>query len=117
MTVAVQYILTAARTLGSQDYYKKSQMTILGHAGVLFCENEQAHTKSYVSKKILTWVLREARGGLKETAGNRVQPDYHFIDIVSCSFLFLSTRVLGFPSRPCSKACQHILDIVGLIQA
>ena len=42
---AIQYILTAAQSLGSQVYYKKSQMTILGIAGVLFCENEQAKTK------------------------------------------------------------------------
>ena len=42
MTAAIQYILTAAQSLGSQDYYKKSRMTILGLAGVLFCENEQA---------------------------------------------------------------------------
>ena len=45
MTAAIQYILTAAQSLGSQDYYKKSRMTILGFAGVLFCENEQAQTK------------------------------------------------------------------------
>ena len=48
----------------------------------------------YVPKKILTWMLREARGGLKATVDNRVQPDYHFIHVVFCSFLFLSTRVL-----------------------
>ena len=42
MMAAIQYILTAAQSLGSQDYYRKSQMTILGLAGVLFCENEQA---------------------------------------------------------------------------
>ena len=42
MTAAIEYILTAAQSLGSQDYYKKSRMTILGHADVLFCENEQA---------------------------------------------------------------------------
>ena len=35
-------ILTAAQSLGSQVYYKKSRMMILGLAGVLFCENEQA---------------------------------------------------------------------------
>ena len=40
--MATIYILTAAQRLGSQDYYKKSQMTLLGLAGVLFCENEQA---------------------------------------------------------------------------
>ena len=42
MTAAIQYILVAAQSLGSQVYYKKSRMTILGLAGVLFCENEQA---------------------------------------------------------------------------
>ena len=42
MTAAIQYILTAAQLLGSQVYYKKSLMSILGLAGVLFCENEQA---------------------------------------------------------------------------
>ena len=29
MTAATQYILTAAQSLGSQDYFKKSRMTIL----------------------------------------------------------------------------------------
>ena len=42
MTAAIEYILTAAQSLGSQDFYRKSQMTILGLDGVLFCENEQA---------------------------------------------------------------------------
>ena len=42
MSAAIQYIMTAAQSLGSQDYYKKSRMMILGLAGVLFCENEQA---------------------------------------------------------------------------
>ena len=42
MTAAIQYILTAAQSLDSQVYYKNSRMTILGLAGVLFCENEQA---------------------------------------------------------------------------
>ena len=41
MTAAIQYTLTAAQSLGSQLYYKKSRLTILGLAGVLFCENEQ----------------------------------------------------------------------------
>ena len=39
MTAAIQYISAAGQSLGSQDYYKKFGMTILG---VLFCENEQA---------------------------------------------------------------------------
>ena len=42
MTAAIQYILTAAQSLGSQVYCKRSRMTILGLAGVLFCENGQA---------------------------------------------------------------------------
>ena len=42
MTAAIEYILTAAQSLGSQDYYRKSRMTILGLAGVLFCEDDQA---------------------------------------------------------------------------
>ena len=41
MTAAIQYILTAAQSLGSQIYYKKSRMTRLGLAGLLFCKNEQ----------------------------------------------------------------------------
>ena len=41
MTAAIQYILTAPQSSGPQDYFKKSRMTILGLAGVLFCENEQ----------------------------------------------------------------------------
>ena len=41
MTAAIQYIFTAAESLGSQVYYKKSRMTILRLAVVLFCENEQ----------------------------------------------------------------------------
>ena len=72
---------------------------------------------SYVPKKILTWMLREAREGLKATVGNRVKPDDHFIRI---AFLFFSVsfrEILVFPSRLCSKTCQHILDIVGLSQA
>ena len=42
MTAIIKYILTAAQSLGSSDYYKKSRITILGLAGVLFCDNEQA---------------------------------------------------------------------------
>ena len=45
MTAAIKYILTAAQLLGSQDYYNKSRMMIVGLAGVLFCEKEQAQTK------------------------------------------------------------------------
>ena len=37
MTAAIQYIMTAAESLGSQVYYKKSRMMIVGPASVLFC--------------------------------------------------------------------------------
>ena len=68
-------------------------------------------------RKILTWMLREAKGGLKATADNRVT---NRISIYPHSFLlyFVSfNQSLVFPGRLCSKACQHILDIVGLSQA
>ena len=42
MTAAIQYILTAAQSLGSKVCYKKYRMTMLELAGVLFCEHEQA---------------------------------------------------------------------------
>ena len=37
-------------------------------------------------------MLREASEGFTETVGNRVKPDYHFIRVGFCSFLFLSAR-------------------------
>ena len=63
MRAVIQYILTAAQLLGSWDYHKKS---IFGLAGVLLCEDKQAQTKWIIvcSEKILTWMLRKARGGL-----------------------------------------------------
>ena len=42
MTTAIKYILIAAQSLGSQDYYRKSRMAIFGLSGVLLCENDQA---------------------------------------------------------------------------
>ena len=42
MMTAIQYILTAAQSLGSQDYCKKFRTTILGLDGLLFCNNQQA---------------------------------------------------------------------------
>ena len=96
MTAAIQYILTAAQSLGSQVYYKKSRMPNLGFL-VYYSAKTSRHRQndlSYVPKKILIWMLREARGGLKATVGNRVKPDYHFIRIVFCYFLFLSARFL-----------------------
>ena len=59
-------------------------------------------------------MLREARGGLKETVGNRVKPECHFIRMVFLFFSVSFSQILVFPGRLCSKACQHILDIVSL---
>ena len=42
MTAAIQYSWTTAQSLGSQVYYIKSRMTILGHACALFGENDLA---------------------------------------------------------------------------
>ena len=42
MALVIQYILTATQSFDSQDYCKKSPMTVLGLAGVLFYENDQA---------------------------------------------------------------------------
>ena len=53
MTAAIQYIFTAAQSLGSQVYYKKSRMTRLG----LACAKTSRHRQnglSYVLKKILS---------------------------------------------------------------
>ena len=41
MMAAIQYTLTAAQSLGFQVYYKKSRMTILRLAGVLFCKTSK----------------------------------------------------------------------------
>ena len=62
-------------------------------------------------------MLREARGVLKATVGNRVQPDYRFIQIVFLFFSVSLNQSLVFSGSLCSKASQHILDIVGLSQA
>ena len=93
MTAAIQYILTAARSLGSQVYYKVSNDDTWACWCIILRKRARIDK---VPRKILTWKLREARGGLKATVGNRVKPDYHFIHIVFCSFLFLSARFLRF---------------------
>ena len=52
---AIQYILTAAQPVVSQDYYKKSRMTILGLL-VYYSAKTSRHGQnglSYVPKKIL----------------------------------------------------------------
>ena len=60
-------------------------------------------------------MLREAGGGLKASVDNKT-----CLSLYPHSFLFFSvsfSQILVFPGRPCSKACEHILDIVGLSQA
>ena len=65
MAAVIQYILRSAQSFGSQNDHNKSLMTILGLAGVVFCEmsRHRHNGLSFVPKKILTWVPREARGG------------------------------------------------------
>ena len=70
MTAAIQYILTAAQSLGSQVYYKKSRMTILAWACRCIILRKLAGIdkmdQHIYPKKILTWMLREAMGDLKQ---------------------------------------------------
>ena len=68
-TAAIQYTLTAAQSLGSQVYFKKPRMTILGLAGVLFCENESRHKKMdyhMFQRKYLLGYLRKLGEVLKQ---------------------------------------------------
>ena len=65
-------------------------------------------------RKYLQLDAMGARGCLKATVGNRVKPDYYFTSTVFLFFSVSFSQILVFPSRLCSKACQHILDIVGL---
>ena len=100
---AIQYILTAAQSLGSQNYYKKSRTTILGLSGVLFwklASRDRQNGLSYVPKKILTWMLREA---LEARTRNRVTTRLSLYHTVVCSFLFLLTRVLFSPAGYAQK--------------
>ena len=93
-------------------------MTILGLAGVLFCKMSRhgQNGLSFVPKKILTWVPREARGGLKAIEVKKQQPYYHFIHTGVCYFLFLSARVL-FSLLGYARNHLSTFDIVGLSQA
>ena len=63
---AIQYILTAVQSLGSQVYYKKSEyFGLLVYYSVKTSRHRQ-NGLSYVPKKILTWVLRELGEVLKQ---------------------------------------------------
>ena len=101
MTAAIQYILTAAGLL------------------VYFSAKTSRHTKnrlSYGPKKILSWMLREARGGLKATVRNKVKPDYHFIRIVFCSFLFFFQPDSCVPWQAMFKSMSGHIEHWGLSQ-
>ena len=101
MTAVIQYISTSAQSFGSQDYYNKSLITILGLAGVLFCENEQTTQNGllFVTKKILTWVPREARRGLKVIAGKSLTTLLSFYPHI-CLLLSVSfSQSFVFPTR------------------
>ena len=71
---------------------------------------------SFVPKKILTWVPREATGGLTAIADKRITT---LLPLYPHSFWLLSVSLyqsVVFPARPCTKPFQHI-EIVGLSQA
>ena len=104
MSAVIQYILTSAESFGSQDYYDKSLMTILGLAGVLFCKMSRHGQNGllFVPKKIPTWVSREAWEGLKAIAGKRKQPYYQLYPHSFCYVLFLSAIVL-FSLPDCAR--------------
>ena len=82
-------------------------MTILGLAGVLFCKMSRhgQNGLSFVLKKILTWVPREARGGLKAISGKRQQPYYHLSAQFFVTFCF-------FQSAECCFLCQAMLETI-----
>ena len=105
-----QYILTSAQSFGSQDYYNKTLMAILGLAGVLFCKisrHRQNGLLSFVLKKILTWLPKEATGDVKAITGKRLQVYYHFFHTLFVTFCFFQPECC-FPARLSSKPFQHI---------
>ena len=79
---------------------------------LVYCSAKTSRHKknelSYVPKRILTGMLSKAGGDLKATVGNRVTT--RLLSLYLHSFPFSQSPV--FPSRLCSKACQHILGIM-----
>ena len=105
-------------SFGSQDYYNKSLMTILGLAGVLFCENEQTDKIDYrlLRRKYLLECPGKPGEVSKQIASKRLTI---LLSLYSYSFLLLSvsfSQSLVLPCRLCSEPFQHT-DIVGLSQA
>ena len=79
--------------------------------------HRQNGLSSSVSKKILPWMRGEAREGLQAITSKIITTK---LSIYPHSVLFFSVSFnqgLVVPIRLCSKACKHILDIVGLSQA
>ena len=77
MTAAIQYILTTGKIIRLSGLQKKSRMTILGLAGVLFCENEQAKWIDKMDyrmfrRKYLLGCLGKLGEVSKQLVGNRV---------------------------------------------
>ena len=115
MTAAIQYILTAAQSLALRTTIK-SLKCLLVYYSVKTSRHRQ-NGLSYVPKGILTSMLREARGDLKATVGNRVTTR---LSLYPHNFLFFSVsfnQSLVFSSMLCSKAWHHILDFAGPSEA
>ena len=91
ITVVIQYILTVTQSFGSQNYCKKSRLTIHWFPGV--------------------FTLRE-RAGTDKMDYRMFQRKY----LLGCFFSVSVSQSIVFSGRLCSKASQHILDIVGLSQ-
>ena len=81
-------------------------MAILGLAGVLFCKmrrHRQNGLLSFVLKKILTCVPKEATGDVKAITGKRLTT---LLSLYSHSFLLLSvsfSQTVASPARLCSN--------------
>ena len=63
MTAAIQFVLRAAQSFDSQDYYNKSLIMILEAVGELFCENEQTYKEKLNHLVLGRKYLHSAQGG------------------------------------------------------
>ena len=93
-------------------------MAILGLAGVSFCKmsrHRQNGLLSFVLKKILTWMPKEAAGDVTAITGERLQVYYHFVHTLFLLPSVSSSQSVVSLARLSSKPFQHI-DIVGLNQ-
>ena len=106
MRAAIQYILTAAQLLGSQDYHKVLNSDTWACWSIIL-PNEQYRRNgwSYVLTKILTWMLRESGGSLKATADNRVTTR---LSLYPHTFLFFSVYSTRFLYSQAGYAQKHV---------